>query len=244
MTEERARGGPRASGGPERTINGRERGVEDPEVRKPYGLRRLILPSLVAVSLLAVGLGALYIIDQTAYVSTDNAVVTGTLIQMGAPGSGQVRSVLVDVGETVERTQLLATVSGAGGQPVSLRSSVAGMVLALYVNVGDTTVAGRPLLSILEPGDLWVQAQIDETLIGRVRPGQLAEVTVDAIGSTVQGRVLTVGRASAAASAPPSSTPSSSTQRVRQVVPVKIGLDHPGLALVYGGQAFVRIRTA
>ena len=241
-TEEQVRGAARVIGGAEAATNGRDQEAGSP-TRQPYALRRLILPALLATLLLAVVLGGLYFADQAGYVSTDNAVITGTMVQLGAANAGQVRSVLVDVGESVERNQVLATMAGAGGQTISLRSSLDGVVLARYANAGDTIAAGRPVVSVLDPSDLWVQAQVDETLVGRVRPGQIADLTVDAVGSTLQGRVLTVGRASAASVAANAGSQSSAALRAKQVVPVKIGIDQPNSSLVYGGQAFVRIHT-
>lgn len=202
------------------------------------------MPALLLAVLLAVGLGALYFVDQNSYVSTDNAVITGTMVQLGAPNGGQVRSVLTDVGDAVTKSQILATVAGSGGQSVALRSPLDGVILARYANAGDTVTAGRPLLSVLDPTELWVQAQIDETLVGRVQPGQSADVTVDSVGSTLQGRVLTVGRASTASVSAGGISPNTSgALRGRQVVPVKIALDGPSSRLVYGGQAFVKIHV-
>ena len=216
--------------------------MESP-TRKPYALRRIILPALIIVLLLSVVLGALYFMDQASYVSTDNAIITGTMVQLSAPSGGPVRSVLVEVGEGVERNQVLATLGGPGGQTLSLRSSIDGVVLARYANPGDTLAAGRPVLSVVDPLDLWAQANIDETLVARVRPGQIADVTVDAVGSTLQGRVLAVGRASIAATSPNATSQGTGALRARPVVQVKIGFDEPVSALVFGGQAFVRIRV-
>jgi multidrug resistance efflux pump len=199
-----------------------------------------MLPSLVVVVILAAVLGFLFFLQQDAYVVTDNAHVTGNLIQVGATSAAQVRSVAVDVGDRVERNQAVASVIGPGGQIMSLRSTLDGIVLARYANPGDAVTAGRPILSVLDPYDLWVQAQIDEGQVGRVRPGQMVEVSVEALGRTVPGRVVSVGGASAAALAQGQSQPAGAL-RARQTVPVKIGVDPEAGQLLYGGQAFVKI---
>ena len=102
--------------------------------------------------------------------------------------------------------------------------------------------SGRSLVTIADPSHLWVQAQIEETSLPRVRPGQRAEVTVDALGTTVPGRVVAVGRAAASYLRPPSSG-ASPFIKARQFVPVKIDLDYGNLPLVLGGSVAVKIRV-
>jgi multidrug resistance efflux pump len=240
--EQRAGGGQRGVRPSAAEVNGRHNGGASAGPRRPYALRRIILPALIIVILLAVALGALYFFDQASYVSTDNAAITGTLVQLGPPNAGQLRSVAVDVGDSVEKNQVVATVTSAGGQSASLRSPLDGVVLARFANPGDTVTAGRPVVSLVDPSDLWVQAQLDESLVGRVRPGQVVDVTIDAVGSTLEGRVVTVGRASTA-SVSPSANPNSNS-RSKPVVPVKIAIEQLNPALVYGGQAFVRIHVS
>lgn len=232
---------PRAAAPPPPASNGPEQ-PPAPRPRIVSPLRRAILPVLVGVLCLAAFLGALYFIEQAGYVSTDQAFVTGNLVQVVAPMGGQVRAVIVDVGDTVERNQVVATLGGAG-QTSSLRAAMDGVVLARYANPGDTVPAGRAILSIVDPTDLWVQAQIDETMVGRVRIGQSVDVTVDSLGATLPGRVLSVGRASSAAISPSPSPAAAPQVRGRQLVPVRIVLGETWGPLVYGGQAFVRIKV-
>jgi multidrug resistance efflux pump len=246
VTEERVRQGPRASEGGGRSANGHARtaDVEDaPAQPRRYALRFAIFPALIAAVLLAVTLGVLYFTEQTGYVSTDNATVTGTVIQVGPPVAGQVRSVLVEVGESVDRNQVVATVNGSGGQTISLRAGMDGVVLGRFANPGDTLTAGRPIISVLDPAELWIQAQVDETLVSRIEPGQPVDVSVDAAGETLPGTVIMVGRASVAALNGTNVGTGSSALRARQLVPVKIGLDRASPRLVYGGQAFIRIHV-
>lgn len=235
-TEEQTRPAAAAVGARPAPNNGRG---EAPPADKPppSPLRRLILPTLLIVLVISLGLGLMYFQQLDAYVSTDQALVTGTLIQFGPTSPVQVRTVNVEVGDRVDRGQVLATIVGPSGQTQSLRSSLDGIVLARYANPGDTHPAGRPIVSVLDPGELWVQAQIEESQVGRLRPGQTAEVTIEALGRTIQGRVLSVGGASSAALANPTSLP----PRTRQQVPVRIAVDPGSAALVYGGQAYVRI---
>lgn len=217
-------------------------GVPALQRRRRYAVRAIILPA-VLVALVPVALfGLLYLQDQLGYVSTDNAVVTGSLFHLGPSSAGPVRAVAVDVGDEVSRDQVVATVSGASGQNVTLRSPVDGVVLARYANPGDVLASGKPVLTIANPGDFWIEARVEEGQFARVRPGQIADVTVDALGRTLRGRVASVGGASVGSMSSPS-VGQGPTLRVRQLIPVRIEIEHDSQALVYGGLAFVRIHV-
>jgi multidrug resistance efflux pump len=131
-------------------------------------------------------LGYRYWQDQAFYVSTDNAFVTGALVQ----------------------------------------------------------VAGQPILTVIDPNALWVQANVDETQVGRVRPGQPVEVSVDTLGQTLPGRVVAVGRATAATfSLIPQNNTAGNFTKVTQLLPVKIAVDYGQLPLILGSSVEVRIQV-
>src|SRR6266545_7963046 len=91
---------------------------------RPPGLR------IVGVCALVVGaVAALYWYDQSQYVSTDQAVVTGVPVFISSPAGGQIRSVAVNVGDDVYTGQLLATVAlgfGPNTMALPLRSPIDG----------------------------------------------------------------------------------------------------------------------
>ena len=203
-------------------------------------LRALMLPFTV-LTLAAVALfGFLLWHDQTLYVSTDNAIITGAMVQVTSPGAGQVRSVDVDIGDQVIQNQLLATL--AVPNQIWVRAPIDGIVVARQSNPGDTIAGGRSIVTIADPTQVWVQAQVEETQISRVRAGQPAEVTVDALGATLEGRVVGVGRA-ASSSLQPQGNAASVVARSRQLVPVKIDVSYGDLPIVVGGSVGVKIRV-
>ena len=55
----------------------------------------------------------------------------------------------------------------------------AGRVTRKSVELGALVQVGQPLLAIV-PGEVWVTANFKESQIGTIRPGQSAEITVDA----------------------------------------------------------------
>jgi membrane fusion protein (multidrug efflux system) len=67
------------------------------------------------------------------------------------------------------------------------------------VQVGNRVQPGDPLMTLVPLEHLWVEANLRETEMERVRPGQRAEITVDLYGEshiyhgTVEGLVLGTG---------------------------------------------------
>jgi multidrug resistance efflux pump len=203
-------------------------------------LRAAIFPAIIVSLGICMVLGFLALYDRSLYVTTDIAQITGPTIEVTSPGVGLVRTVEVDVGDHVSADQVIATL-GIPRQ-LWLRAPVDGIVVARDVNPGDTVASGRSIVTIADPTKIWIQAQVDETSIGRVRPGQRAEVTIDAFGTTLPGRVMAVGRA-AASYLRPSTNGGGSLVKARQFVPVKIDLDYGDLPLVLGGSVAVKIRV-
>jgi multidrug resistance efflux pump len=238
-------------------------GVAAPSAKAPRRVPRLVVLPLLAIVVLAGGFfGYSYWQDQALYVSTDNALVTGSLVQVGSLNAGRVVSIAVDIGDRVAREQEVATVtlptaltttgSGTpkigfretGDQMVTIRSPIDGVVVARQANPGDTVAVGQPILTVVDPNGLWVQAQIEETKIGRVHFGQPVEVTVDSLGQTLPGRVVAVNRATTATfSLIPQSNTSGNFTKVTQLVPVKIAVDYGQMPLVLGSSVEVKIRV-
>ncbi len=224
--------------------------------------RGLILAVLAIVVVVGGYVGYGYLRDQELYVSTDNALVTGSMTQVGSLNTGQVSSVGVDVGDRVARGQVVAKVMlptslgmTSGGTPkmgfrgtddqlADVVSSVDGVVVARSANPGDTVAAGQSMLTVVDPSRLWVQAQIEETKVGRVHTGQEVEVTVDTLGQRLSGHVMAVGQATAATfSLLPQGNTSGNFTKVVQLVPVRIAVDYGQTPLVLGSSAEVKIRV-
>ncbi|MBS5915104.1 MAG: HlyD family secretion protein, partial [Paenibacillus macerans] len=87
---------------------------------------------------------------------------------------------------------------------------------------------------------------IEETDIGRIKPGEVVDVTLDAAGGQViQGKVSNVGQATNSVfSAIPATNTSGNFNKVTQRIPVKIALNIPeGMELIPGTNVEVRIHT-
>jgi membrane fusion protein (multidrug efflux system) len=123
-----------------------------------------------------------------------------------------------------------------------------GVVAKRYALPGDVVQPGQPILSVYDLGSLWVTANFEETKIGTIHLGDLAEVSVDAYPDTMwRGRVIQFGASTASQYAliPPNNASGNFT-KVTQRVPVKIAIDRPTASsrqLLPGMSVEVRIRT-
>ena len=224
--------------------------------------RNLLIGAVAVVALLVLVFGARYIYTNQHYVSTDNALITGDVVQVAASNGGRVTSVKVDVGDIIKKDQALGAVDvstastlGLSAGPVGpiqgtkitsdLVSPVNGVVVAKPAAVGDVVSPGQPVLSVVDLGKLWVTANIDEAQIGRIDIGQPVDVHVDALGRTLKGTVMAITPASAATfSLLPQNNTSGNYTKVTQRVPVKIAVNYAGNMLFPGTSAEVTIRVS
>lgn len=124
-----------------------------------------------------------------------------------------------------------------------LRAPSDGVIDGTFVHAGDYAQAGQWLMMMHDPGDVWVEANIKETKVGRVKVGQPAAVHVDAYPSLAfQGKVVRVGNAATNQFALlPSPNPSGNFTKISQRVPVRIALLNPRRPLQPGLMAEVSI---
>jgi membrane fusion protein (multidrug efflux system) len=130
-------------------------------------------------------------------------------------------------GASVEQAQ--AELAAAELQLAKTRivAPVAGAVAKKTVEPGQMVQVGQPLLAIVPLEGVWVVANLKETQVGRVRPGQPATVRVDTFPERLfRGRVdsLSAGTGSRFSLLPPENA-SGNWVKVVQRVPVKIVLE-------------------
>ena len=110
-----------------------------------------------------------------------------------------------------------------------ITSPASGIVSRKTVEVGQYVQAGQPLLSVVPENDVWVVANLKETEIRDVTPGDKAEIRVDAYpGRTFAGHVESLSPATGARFSllPPDNSTGNFT-KVVQRIPVRIRVDGP-----------------
>ena len=231
--------------------------------RRPRILsRRVLLPVLAGVVLIAAVVGVNTYREGQLYVSTDNAQLTGQPVQVGAMNAGRVEAIMPTIGASVHKGDVVAQVAlpsqvgvGQAGQPrmgflgagdtrVDVQSPIDGMVIAEPVAIGSNVQAGQAIVSIVDPSQLWVNANIEETNIGRVQVGQPVTVHVDALAADIPGMVEAITPATANTfSLLPSSNASGNFTKVTQLVPVRIAVNLGSQPLLLGANVEVKIRV-
>ncbi|OGO18709.1 MAG: hypothetical protein A2Z02_06340 [Chloroflexi bacterium RBG_16_48_7] len=221
---------------------------------------KIILSAAIVVVIAIAGLVVFLIYQGSNYLSTDNARVAAPLIGVSSVGGCQVLDLKVDIGSYVKKGQVVASVGmprgtdtalreGMRASPlgnVSIESPVNGYVAAVWSYPGALIGAGQPIVTVYDTSNVWVQANIEETKINRIKPGQKVKITVDSLGGkTVTGSVDGIAPATAGTfSLLSQSNTSGNFTKVVQVVPIKISLDgfESGL-LIPGSSVEVEIET-
>lgn len=220
------------------------------------------LAGLMGVTLLLGGVaaGSLYFwYEQTFFIATDNATVSGALARISSPNGGRLLRLNKEVGDLVTKEDVLgvvdipsATVLPFGGSRSTfydnkdrlfdLPSPVSGVVVSRSVNTGDTVTESQTLFTVVDSRNLWVVANVEETKVARIHPGQPAEVHVDSLHRTLRGTVEAIIPATTATfSLLPQQNAAGNFTKVVQLVPVRIALQEVGEGLIVGASASVRI---
>ncbi len=111
-----------------------------------------------------------------------------------------------------------------------IRAPVAGRVTQVSrLQIGQMAFTGVPMLSIVREGGARVEANFKETDLARMRPGQPAEVKLDAYpGLKLKGHVDSIGAGTGSEfSVLPAQNATGNWVKVTQRVPVRIAIDSP-----------------
>jgi len=100
---------------------------------------------------------------------------------------------------------------------------VTGVVSNRTVEVGQNVQAGQEMMKVVPLEDIWVTANYKETQLKYMKPGQKADISVDANGKTYKGHVDSIAGASGARfSLLPPENATGNYVKVVQRIPVKI----------------------
>lgn len=206
---------------------------------------RIITVVAVVAFIIVFGLAGYLAVRNIAQVETFKARVAGHVVTVSSPGNGRLVSMPLEVGDYVARDEELAQMEvypTAGGVApgarvlIPIRAPLSGVVLTVSAVEGDVRTSGQPLFSIVDPEDLWIEANIHETRIGRVKVGQPARVGIRALRLSFPGRVESINPATTSAlSGAPGATGAVE-------VPVRIAVDTRGYSLYPGMSVEVRIQ--
>ncbi|HET7505815.1 MAG TPA: HlyD family secretion protein, partial [Kofleriaceae bacterium] len=107
-----------------------------------------------------------------------------------------------------------------------VRAEIAGTVTKRMVEPGHSVSPDRSLMAIVDLSDTWVVANLKETQLAQVKPGQPAEIEVDSYSGALTGHVDSIAAGTGSRfSLLPSENATGNFIKVTQRVPVKIKLD-------------------
>jgi RND family efflux transporter MFP subunit len=97
------------------------------------------------------------------------------------------------VRSALNQLQLLGARPGGGNQ-VTITAPIGGAVATRPVNTGQVVAAGETLATILNTGSVWVESDVFEKDLPRIRVGQRAAIGADAVpGRTFEGTISYLG---------------------------------------------------
>lgn len=111
---------------------------------------------------------------------------------------------------------------------------------------GAMAVQMLSTVSIVGGGDPWIEANFKETQLAKIRPGQRAEIEIDALpGHSFRGHVVGIGSGTGAEfSVLPAQNATGNWVKVTQRVPVRLVFDEqPDRTIVSGWSAHVTVRV-
>ena len=192
-------------------------------------------------------IGFYYWYENTYYVSTEDAKINADFVSVIPQISGKLLELNVDEGDTVTKNEILARQDMNGLPDTSVeqslvRSPIDGIVVKKQGEVGEIFSNSQTLFTLVDPKDIYITANIEETKLSEVKVGQPVDISIDQFGSEkFTGKVKTIGEISnSAISLLPSSTSGTFT-KVVQKVPVKIALDDSSEKILPGTNAVIKI---
>jgi multidrug resistance efflux pump len=210
--------------------------IENRKIRKP-----IVIAVAIVILLAGLGIVSYFIYDGSFYYQTDNAKVDTVIYQLTANASGQLIKMDVSRGDEVKAGQVLAQVE----KGPYVRSPVDGTVTDVRMQQGNYVNASDVILVVARTSDMYITANVEETNILEIHPGQSVSVSLDAYGQSFDGYVEDVNTVASTklAGSATSFTTSGTYTKVTQLIPIKIKLrDNVDLTDIIGTNATVKIR--
>ncbi|NMC27458.1 MAG: HlyD family efflux transporter periplasmic adaptor subunit, partial [Syntrophomonadaceae bacterium] len=162
-------------------------------------LRRVLIASGITILVLLIGYLLYYVYASINYFSTPNAQVTADMITITPEITGKLKEWNVETGDQVQAGQILgkqdvsSLISSTALNPVSLANSADGLISKadirapidgkiVMVNVvkGEVLSPGMEIATVARTDHMYIKANIEETDIFNIRPGQKVDIKIDA----------------------------------------------------------------
>jgi membrane fusion protein (multidrug efflux system) len=150
-------------------------------------------------------------------------------VDLADTGNAQIREVELLTAvkkEDVEDAKRTLTAAEDNLRFTQIRAPFPGVVVKRYRHLGDFASPGVAILSMYNPDLIYVTANLEETRLHGVAPGNPVELQVDAFAQSFRGRVVWIDKSTGAQFAlMPRNVVSGEFTKVVQRVPVRIAID-------------------
>ena len=156
--------------------------------------KTMIVAAAIVILLAGLGIAGYFIYEGNFYYQTDNAKVDTMIFQLTANASGKLVKVYVNEDEEVKAGQVLARLENGS----LIRSPIDGTVIDVKMEEGDYATATDVVLVVAKTSDIYITANVEETNILKIHPGQSATISLDAYGQSFDGYVADVNTVTSA----------------------------------------------
>ncbi|GIM45567.1 secretion protein HlyD [Collibacillus ludicampi] len=215
--------------------------------------RKVILSTILAAIVVGgAGIGGYYWYQATHYVSTEDARIDCDQYRVMPQISGELTQIIMKEGQSVQQNEAVAQQDTSNLDPsmmdkAILRAPITGTIVKWFNKEHEVVTPGQAVAIVENLNDTYVSANIEETYIDKIHPGQPVDITVDALnGLKMTGTVRKVDQASNSTfSLLPAVNTSGNFTKVTQRVRVEIELNKPkGITLIPGTNVEVKIHIA
>jgi membrane fusion protein (multidrug efflux system) len=163
---------------------------------------------------------------EAAEKSTQKAAKNVDLSETGNDQIREVELLTVVKKESVEDARQALKAAETSLRFTQIRAPFPGVVVKCYRHLGDFASPGVAILSMYNPELTYVTANLEETRLRGVSPGNPVELRIDAFAEPFQGRVVWIDKSTGAQfSLMPRNVVSGEFTKVVQRVPVRIAIE-------------------
>ncbi|MDQ0246653.1 multidrug resistance efflux pump [Bacillus fengqiuensis] len=215
--------------------------------------RKLVLTILLAVMISSGGgIGYYYWYQGAHYVKTEDARIQGDQYRVMPQISGEITHIDIQEGDTLQKNEAIAEQDVSNMDPSMIdksiiRAPISGNVIKVFSKEHETAAPGQAVALMVNMGEVYVSANIEETEITKIKEGQVVEISVDTLdGKVIAGKVRKIGQAANSVfSLIPATNTSGNFNKVKQRIPIEIAVNKPeDMELIPGTNVEIKIHIS
>jgi multidrug resistance efflux pump len=194
--------------------------------------RSVLIPTIVILAIIvAAAVGGYLIYNSYNFYYTDDAQVTGNIVNIEPQISGTLTQLNVQEGDYVNANQIIGMVEPMGFTSFAapLRAPETGVIVNVPGVTGQQVTPASTVAEMTDLNSVKITAYVDESAIKNIAVGQAVDIHVDAYNTNIPGHVTQIiGAAASQFSLLPTTDNSSGNYtKVSQRIPVYIYTNSP-----------------